>query len=115
MHRILKSNLTDNDLEYIRNYKEKQEGLELYNKGLREEGLSEGIEQGIKQGIEQGVKQGIEQEKKRTKEIIKQAEIEKQQVELENTIIKLHYKDKKNIDEIANIINKSKEYINKLY
>ncbi len=109
MRRLLISNLDGKDLEYIKDYEEKMKGLEQYNEGMRKEGRIEGIEQ------------GIEQEKKRSEEFIRQAEAEKQQaeaekqqVEFEKTIIKLHYKDKKSIDEIVDITGKNRELIKKI-
>lgn len=53
MRRLLKSNLTDDDLEYISDYQETREGIERYNEGMRNEGRNEGIEIGKEQGIEE--------------------------------------------------------------
>ncbi len=116
MHRLLKSNLSDNDLEYIRDYAEKQEGLELYNEGMRNEGRIEGIEKGIEQEKKRSrefIKQ-VEAEKQQAKAEKQQAKAEKQQAEFEKIIIKLYYKDKKSIDEIAGITGKNKEDIKKI-
>ncbi|MCK5673845.1 MAG: PD-(D/E)XK nuclease family transposase [Spirochaetales bacterium] len=89
---------------------------EAYEKNLLQywemtSAIDTAFEDGIEQGIEKGIEKGIEQEKKRNREFIKQAEDEKQQAEFEKIIIKLYYKDKKSIDEIANITGKNKESI----
>ena len=82
--RISKEDLNKEDLKYIDDYQQQQQQVELYNDGMR--------------------KEGIEQEKKRSETIVKQAE-------LNSLITKLYYKDQKNIDEIAKITQTDKEYI----
>lgn len=88
MRRLLKSNLTDDDLEYIEDYQETREGIERYNEGMRKEGRVEGRVE------------GIEQEKSRSRKLIQQAELAVQ-------ITRLFYKDNKTIDEIADITKQS--------
>ena len=122
MQRLLKSTLSDEDLAYIKDYEEVKASIQRYIDGVldegREAGIDEGIALGIEQGFKRGIKQGVEQEKKRAKKLIKQAEAEKQRAEAEKQqakltaqIFQLHYKEGKNIEEIAEITKTDKTYI----
>ncbi|MEA3443202.1 MAG: hypothetical protein U9R19_00595 [Bacteroidota bacterium] len=91
MRRLLNSNLSDDDFNYIKDYEASKIRVELYNEGIRSEGRIE----------------GIEQEKKRSDSVIQQAE-------LTVNITRLYFKDGKNINEIAKITNKSTEFIRKV-
>ncbi len=67
MRRLLRSNLHDTDLEYIKSEQETRENIERYNKSMRK----------------QGIRIGIKQEKAKNKKILLQAEKEKEQAEKE--------------------------------
>ena len=109
MRLLLKSNLKDEDLEYIQDYEELRRGIELYNAGIKREGVIEGI------------RQGIEKEKKRNEKNIKKAELERQKAEqerqkaeIDKNIVLFYFRDNKTISEISEITNKSEEYIKKI-
>lgn len=118
MRRLLKSNLTDDDLEYINDYIETQENIERYNEGMRKEGRREGVEQEKKRSenlIEQAEAKWhqAEAEKKQIETQRQLAEAQKQQAELKAAITRLYFKDGKTIDEIAEITKQTSEDIRK--
>jgi DNA-directed RNA polymerase alpha subunit len=119
---LQKSNLTHDDLEYIKDYEESRVRVERYNEGMRKEGHFTGRKEGIEEErkrseivIQQAKaeKQQAEMEKQQIELEKQQIELEKQHAELKMTVTRLYFKDQKNISEIADITKASTEFIKK--
>ena len=84
------------------------EELEAYDyQGIRIQDVRGELQYKYEKGIEEGIEKGIEQEKKRSKTIIQQAE-------LNSTILNLYFIQKKNVDEIMEITAQNHEYVKSL-
>ncbi len=100
--------MDNKDLKYIKSTKETLEGIKRYEEGFYKygfiDGEKKGMEEGMEKGMEKGIEKGIEEEKKRNEKIIKKAE-------LQVSVFRYYFNDKKTVDEIAKIIGKTKDYI----
>ena len=129
--RLATVSMDNKDLQYIKSTKETLESIKRYEDGFYKYGFID--------GEKKGMQEGIEKEKKRSERIINKAEIERkkekvkrekaelerkkaelerkkekekrEKAELQFSIFKYYFTDKKTIDEITDITSKTKNYI----
>ena len=109
--RLLKSKMSDEDLEYIETEDEIRDNIERYNNGMRREGRNEGIEQERERSKK--IIKRAEEEKRQAEEEKKQAEEEKKQANLKAEVYKLLFKGKSK-NEISQLLEISIVDIDKI-
>jgi len=112
--KLVTVSMDSKDLQYIKSTKKTLEGIKRYEEGFYKYGFIDGE----KEGIEKGIEKGIEEEKKRSKKILKKekekrekAELEQQKAELQISVLRYYFNDKKTVDTIAGITGKTEDYI----